>query len=326
MSYSVAMNSIFVSSFTSLFYAIAQVFVVMGIAGFLMRRKLISSELITALSQIVVLVLLPCLSFDKITNGFHPEATPGWWMIPLIGVGLIVIGLFASILLFGWRVERRYLWALSSLQNCTFFVLPIGKIVYPDQFDQFALYVFLMALFVNPILWSLGKVLITNTGDWHWKKFITPPFVANVLAFLFVFTEARQFIPQIVMGPIEMLGSAAVPLATFILGATLGAASVKGLPPIADLFKYISIKFFLLPIVTLLGIYMTQLRATSPMMADFLLIEASAASATALIIQIRRYGGLEAQVSSMMLIGYALCLVLLPLWLALSASLAHFSL
>ncbi len=313
------MGSIFFTSFFSLFYAIAQVFVVMGIAAFLMHRKLISSELVTALSQIVVLVLLPCLSFDKIVNGFHPSQTPGWWTIPLVGVGLVFVGLIASRMLFSNIPERRYLWALSSLQNCTFFVLPIGKIIYQDHFDQFALYVFLMALFVNPILWSLGKVLITNTVDWHWKKFITPPFIANVAAFIMVFTELRVYLPKIVMGPVEMLGSAAVPLATFILGATLGAAAFKGLPDLRDLFKYISIKFLLLPLITMAGIYWFDLRATSPMMADFLLIEASAAPATALIIQIRRYGGLEERVGSMMLIGYCLCLFILPLWLSLSA-------
>lgn len=315
------MNGIFLQSFLSLFYAISQVFLVMGLAAYLIRKKFVSSDIISALSQMVVLVLLPCLSFDKIVTGFHPESTPGWWAVPLIGVLMVFVGLIASFLLFGNSTERRYLWAISSLQNCTFFVLPIGKIIYPNNFDQFALYVFLMALLVNPILWSLGKVLVTNTSDWHWKKFITPPFVANVIALFLVFTNLRDYLPSIILGPISMMGNAAVPLATFILGATLGTAAFKGLPRSADLFKYIGIKFFLLPLLVFAGIILFKLRDSSPIMADFLLIEACAAPATALIIQTRRYGGDEQRVGSMMLLGYCLCLILLPLWLALSASL-----
>lgn len=313
------MDSVFIQSFSSLFYAISQVFVVMGAAGFLMKKKLITSELISALSQMVVLILLPCLSFDKIVTGFYPAQTPGWWAVPLIGVGMVLVGLLASRILFGKGTSVQSLWALSSLQNCTFFVLPIGKIIYPEQFDQFALYVFLMALLVNPILWSLGKVLITNTADWHWKKFITPPFVANITALLLVFTHLRDFVPSFVLGPVHMMGNAAVPLATFILGATLGTAGLKGLPSFKVVGKFVVIKFLLLPVLVFAGIQYFGLRQSSPVLADFLLIESAAAPATALIIQTRRYGGDEKLVGSLMFLGYCLCLVVLPLWLALSA-------
>ncbi len=310
------MNSVFLLSFGSMFGAIAQVFIVMGVAALLLRKKLISSELIAGLSQLTVIVLLPALSFTKIVNGLRPSEIAMWWSIPLMGLGLATFGILVSTLLFGRGNAKRYLIALSSFQNCTFFVLPIGKVVYPDQFDQFALYVFLMALFLNPYLWSVGKVLVTNTADIKLKHFITPPFIANVAALFFVFTGLGKYIPDLVMGPMELLGTATVPIATFILGATLGSAYLKGLPNISDTLKMISVRFFVVPASMIALLYFTGMKAINPLLADFLVIESAAAPATALIIQTRKYGGDEKTVGSLMFLGYIVCLFVLPLWLA----------
>lgn len=311
------MNSLFFTTFGSMLGAISQVFVVMGIAAFLLRRKLISSELIVGLSQLTVVILLPALSFTKIVRGFKPEATPMWWTIPMLGIVMVTFGMIVGRLAFGKASSKRYLIALSAFQNCTFFVLPIGKIVYPDQFDQFALYVFLMALFLNPYLWSVAKVLVTNTTDIKIKHFITPPLISNIAALFFVFSGLDQFLPEVVMGPLELLGSATVPIATFILGATLGSAYLKGLPSISDTLKMISIKHVIVPVSTIFLLYLFKFKSINPLLSDFLVIESAAAPATALIIQTRKYGGDERKVGSLMFLSYGISLFVLPLWLAI---------
>ncbi|MCK5884166.1 MAG: AEC family transporter [Bacteriovoracaceae bacterium] len=311
------MSSIFFITFGSMFSAISQIFIVMGIAALLLRKKVISSDQIAGLSQLTVVVLLPALSFTKIVNGFRPDQTAMWWSLPLIGILMVTFGIIVAKVLYGKTTEKGFLLALSAFQNCTFFVLPIGKIIYPNQFDQFALYVFLMALFLNPYLWSVGKVLVTNTSQMKLKQFITPPLIANLLAIFFVFSGLDRFLPQILMGPMELLGSATVPVATFILGATLGSSYLNGLPKLSDCLKMLFTRFAIIPGVMIGLLYYFKMKEVNPLMADFLVIEAAAAPATALVIQTRKYGGHEKAVGSLMFLSYVVCLFMLPLWLAL---------
>jgi len=53
------MGNLFFAGFTSMFDALVRVFIVIIVAGFLVRKKIISQGQITALSKVTVLVFLP---------------------------------------------------------------------------------------------------------------------------------------------------------------------------------------------------------------------------------------------------------------------------
>ena len=172
------MDQIFVSSFLTMFYAVAKIMMIALIAGLLVRKKIIEQEHIRGLSEITVMVLLPALMFTNTISTFKPGETVGWWILPLLGMAFPILGLSFSHIIFWKRpVAGKNILAVASFHNAAYLVLPIGQIIFPDQFDEFALFCFLFVMGYNPILWSVGKFFVTRSGEdyiYHWKDFITP--------------------------------------------------------------------------------------------------------------------------------------------------------
>ncbi len=301
--------------------ALARVFIIIVVAGLLVRKKIITQEHINALSKVTVIVLLPSLVFSNTLLHFNPDALPYWWTLPLFGIAMSLVGvLFASGVFFIDFRKHRNLIAVSSMQNAGYLVLPIGQVVYPEHFTEFALITFLFILGYNPILWTLGKYLATSSDEkikFTYKTLITPPAVANILSLIFVLFGWQKIFPSVIVGSVDLIGQAAVPVATFVLGATLGTVSLRKFPKFINIIRVIFVKYLMLPIVTIIILNYFKIGETHPLLADFFVIQAAAAPATGLILQVRTYGGDVQKVAGMMLITYVVCLIALPFWIAL---------
>ncbi len=315
------MQDIFFSGFYSMAQALVRIFLIILFAGYLVRKGIITKNHIDSLSAITVLVLLPALVFGNTLQYFDPHQLSYWWLLPILGIALSLIGLLLAKVVFGLnRPDKNNLLALSSMQNAGYLVLPIGQVVYPEQFATFSLLTFLFILGYNPILWTLGKYLITSkqkpVEKFQFKSIITPPAAANVISLIIVLLGIQHFIPKPLVQSADFLGKAAIPIATFVLGATLGSISLKKLPNLADTLKVISVKYILLPVLTISILYLFNIGNKYPLLADFLVIQAAAAPATGLILQVRTYGGNQAKVAGIMFITYIICLFALPFWIA----------
>lgn len=315
------MNDLFWLSFSSMFTAIMQVFLIAVIAGILVRKKIVNQDHIKGLSVVTVNVLLPCLIFTKITNNLDPTIFPTWWLVPLSASFMVLTGIGTGALLFIRKLpQKKNLLPLGGMQNAAYLVLPIGAAVYPNQFDEFALYNFLYVLGISPLVWSLGKFLITPKGSENkisYKDFISPPFLANVSAILLVLIGTRQYVPEILNNSMVMLGDATVPIATFILGATLGSVSLKKMPPMNETIKLLLIKFILLPTIVITLLYWLKIPPKYDLLTDLLVIQSASAPATAIILQVKSYGGDYEKTASIMFLSYIVCIISLPLWIAL---------
>jgi len=320
------MQDIFFSGFYSMIGALTRIFLIIVFAGFLVRKGIITKNHIDSLSTVTVMVLLPALVFGNTLLYFDPHQLSYWWLLPLLGIAMSLIGLLLAKLVFGFKnQDKNNLLALSAMQNAGYLVLPIGQVVYPDQFATFSLLTFLFILGYNPVLWTIGKYLITSDKNaldkFQWKSIITPPAAANVISLLIVLLGIQHFIPKPLVQSADFLGKAAIPIATFVLGATLGSISIKKLPGLKDIFGVITVKYLLLPVLTIFILYYFNLGNTHPLLADFLVIQAAAAPATGLILQVRAYGGNQSKVAGIMFITYIVCLFALPFWIALWHSL-----
>ncbi|MBF0113393.1 MAG: AEC family transporter, partial [Desulfamplus sp.] len=138
---------------------------------------------------------------------------------------------------------------------------------------------------LTPIMWSIGKVLIVGKKDVgiEFKDFITPPLIATIISILLVFTGLSSILPQTLISPIDLLGQATVPLAAFILGATLGMISLTDVPPLKDICIVAAVKFILVPLTVFLVLYTTEIYKTMPLFSNMLIIQASSPPATNLI-------------------------------------------
>jgi predicted permease len=313
------MNELFLVTLNSIALALLKIFLIAFLGALLVRRKIFTSKDIVSFSALMVKVLLPAMIFSKIVRNLKPSEFPEWWILPLVGVGLIVVGALFAILFYAGNLKaKRNMIPIASMQNAGYLALPLGQAIYPDQFDLYALYCFLIIMGLNPILWSIGKYL--NTADpnqkFAWKQLITPPLVAMLTAISLVLSGLHRFLPIAVVDVIDLTGSATVPLANFILGAVLGGISLRIWPSLVDVLKVISIKFLILPLITVLLMIYFNVKATNPLLGDVILIQAALPPAIALMIQIKNWGGDEQQTGSMMLIAYSFCLIAIPVWMS----------
>jgi hypothetical protein len=206
---------------------------------------------------------------------------------------------------------------LCSMQNAGYLVLPVGLAVFPEQFDRFALYCFLFILGFNAVLWSLGKALVSGRPDRNgWRSLVTPPLVANLAALTLALSGLRSVIPTVVLDAVDLVGQAAVPVATIVLGAVLGSVAFKVRAHLWDAGRVVAVKLGILPLLTVLAVHAAGLEAVDPLLARFLVLEAASAPAAGIILQVRSYGGDEQKVGTLMLVCYAACLITMPFWLA----------
>jgi len=312
------MASVFGQSFLSVSEGLLVIIVIAGIAGYLTHRKVIDQNLVDGLSKLVVKIFLPFLIFYTITTEFDPSKQTYWWMIPLAAMAIPTIGLLlSSILFWGSIKEKKHLFPLASMQNAAYLILPIGEVVYKDQFSEFSLICFLVVMGLSPFMWTVGKFILTDdkSSGPAFKKMLTPPFIANILAITLVLTGWNRLIPSFVTDTTALMGKATVPLATFILGATI-AVSLGSIPPFLDSLRVLSVKFIFLPIITIILLKLTHTADTFPLLADVLIIQSASAPATAHILQIRTYGGDMKTAGGILFLSYIVCLVAIPGWLA----------
>lgn len=309
---------LFQTTFLSVFQGLIQILIIAFLAGWFTYRKIVNQDVIDGLSRLTVKLLLPFLIFYTITNEFNPAEQSYWWMLPLIIISVSSAGLFYSLLIFyrGRRV-KKHLFPLASMQNAVYLILPIGEFVYPEQFEEFSLICFLVVLGMSPFMWTIGKLLSTEgvSGEKIYKKILTPPFIANVLSLILVLTGLHRYIPEFVGDTTRFLGRATVPLATFILGATI-AGSFRGFPPIRDAVAVLLIKFLLIPLTMIGFLLLTGLHYDFPLLADVLVIQSASAPATAHILMIRTYGGHIRTAGSILFLGYLICIIAIPFWIS----------
>jgi len=205
---------------------------------------------------------------------------------------------------------------LSGMQNAVYLALPIGEFAFKDQFAEFSLICFLVLIGLNPVMWSVGKVLITTGGKngGLFKKIVTPPLVASLTGIILVLTGAAPYVPDMIIDASAMLGNATVPVATFILGSTL-VMSIRKIPPFWDTFRIVFTKFVILPVITITVLYLLKTGEEYPLLAQVLILQSATAPATAHILMVRTYGGDIGKVGGITFVSYLICLFAIPFWL-----------
>jgi predicted permease len=312
------MDSFLTGTFFSIFQAILKVFLIASLAGFMTYKKVFTEEFIDGLATLVVRVFLPLQMFATIMKSFDPATQTYWWAAPLVGIGLAFAGLlFSSILFAGSIREKKDLFPMSGMQNAVYLALPIGEFAFREHFAEFSLICFLVLMGLNPIMWSIGKMMTTTDGKNGslFKRIVTPPLIASLTGITLVLSGATPFVPDIIVDASAMLGNATVPVATFILGATL-AMSIRKIPSFWDTFRIIIVKFVILPVVMILVLYFMHTGQKYPLLAQVLVLQAATAPATSHILMVRTYGGDIGRVGGIMFVSYLVCLFAIPFWLA----------
>lgn len=329
------MLAIFIQSFGATFLSMLKIIFIAFAAGILLRRKLLTQENLHGLSVATVDVFLPCLSFTSILTHFRPGEFDIWWVLPVAGVLITVIGMLLGWLFFYRELpEKRNMIPLASIQNAAYLILPLGAVLFPQDFEQFSVYVFLFVMGQSLSIWTIGKQLTTSGVGvaFRWKDMVTPPMVATLsgIACVSLGIHHQFLVPEggqphgliniflsTLFGAMQLIGSATAPLAIFILGGVLGSIALRFRTYLFDAIRVLVIKFVLLPLLTLITVLFLSIGETHPLLAIFFIIESSSAPAIAIALQVKKYGGDEQKIGSILLLTYLACVFMLPLWVAI---------
>ncbi|MEM9160617.1 MAG: AEC family transporter [Verrucomicrobiota bacterium] len=311
----------FLASFQATFLAVAQIGLMIIASGWLVRRDIIDKRSIKAISNAVIYLFLPCLIFSNITIKLDTESLPDWWLFPLSACAIAVVGwtLAAGLSKFRKEVSPTVI-PLSFLQNAGYLILPLGQAILKEDFGRFALICFLFILAHNALLWGIGKLYLSreDSQPLNWKSIISPPLIANLSALALSLTGLRDYIPSFFIDTASFIGEGAIPLGTFVLGASLGSLSFNLKPYLKDCIQVNIQKLIFMPLLMLLAMEFIPWLTSDPIIALLFILQAASAPATGLMLQAQSFGRNAERVSAVLFTSYLLCGVTIPLWTALA--------
>lgn len=313
---------------STVLFAVCKIALVVAISGFLVRRRIIPKEAIKPISSLVVTLFLPCLILYNILAKFTVDSNPDWWYIPLSSVIMTGAGLGLA-LIAPRRVlrERREIIPASFLQNAAFLVLPLAQSLLTGKaLDDFTLTVFLFLPVYNSFLWLLGKHYMrkrTDNEPFAWKNILSTPFICSIGALFLVLTGLRDFVPQLVIDTTEFIGQGAIPVATFVLGATLGGLKIDFKLYWKDTVFVCFKKLIVIPALTILAMHFVPWLHSTVALALFFILQAAAPPATTLAIQSQAYNDNSERIASILFGSYLLSIVTIPLWILVMQTIYH---
>lgn len=279
-------------SYFSILSATLPVFLVMGIGFAFHRRGRLGEEVEVGVMKLGLNLLFPCFILTLVPgNPALKTISSAFWAIGL-GFFLVVLGIGIAWLvgvLGGIRKgEGQKTFAISAgIQNYGFLTLPIVVSLFPNNPGPAGL-VFVHGIGVEIAMWTVG--LSVMSGKAGFKSILNGPFIAVTCALILNYTGLFRFIPEIATTTMEMLGRCAVPMAIFMIGATVGRFFSEGIFQDALRVSLLSI-LVRLGLVSCVILAAAKLLPSPPDLQRLLVVQAAMPAAVFPIVLARLFGG-----------------------------------
>jgi len=295
----------------------------MGFCGYMLTRKnLINEEGVYLLARLLVNFFLPLFMFTQLVRNFDFVSYPNWWIFPLIGIGLILLGLLIGKFVFLCCPKissQSELLSLVAYQNSGYLPLIMVTTIFQGELAQrFYVCIFLLLIGFDFMVWSTGVWLLTkHKRVFNIRGAFSPPLIAMLFSLLIISLGWHQMIPQTIFKTMKMFGDCTLPLAMLVIGGNLAEIRLKDIkkgPVAATVFG----KLIVLPLVTLGIILFFKIDS---FFGFLILLEAVVPSAVTLSIITRYYEVEEQFVSQGIFFTHVLSVVTMPVFLILYANL-----
>jgi len=289
-----------------------------GVFGFLIvQRKVVAENALGALSNLALDLALPCLVFMNIVSSFSPQETPDWWVLPLwwvvfTGLAALLMGVFMFV---SKKATRREFAMSLFLHNGLFFPLAILTGMFgassPYLVSLFLFMIFYPAFLFNIYPYFFGK----GEKKINWRRIFNTVFVSTIIALIIRFADIQEYIPDIVLSILTMLGAMTVPLLMLVIGGSLSLDfQRKGKVYSTEIVKFVLIKNLLFPLIFLAVLLVIK---PSPQIALLLMLQSAVPPVTALPMFTKRVGGNETLVNQFLVASFIASLVSIPLVISL---------
>lgn len=236
-----------------------------AIPGFILCKvKKATAEHLSTMSAVLIYVLSPCM----IVNSFL-QLEFSWVnfgkMALFFGVTLVLQIAFMLILYLIFRKKYadskfRILTIGSVLGNVGFFGLPLVKAILPNN-PEVMCYSSVYVLSMNFLVFTMGIFCLTNDKKFmSFKSAILNPSTFSILVALpLYFFGVKQYLPDLLLNGVSLLGSMTTPLCMIILGIRLATVSFKKLFTRPIIYLTCACKLIIFPLFCYFAVYFIPL-------------------------------------------------------------------
>ncbi len=294
-----------------------------GVLGFwILRRGILSENVIGFLVRLAIDIALPCVVFAGIIVNFNPKQFPDWWQLPLWWVFFAAVALVLTLIfMFISRKSTRSEFALGLFfQNGIFFPL----IVIAGLFGSNSPYIVQLFIFIilHPVVFFSAAHLFFRKKDddsgkrkFNLQRIINPVLVATLLAVGIRLTGIETYLPDFIITIFNMLGAMTSPLLMIILGGSLYIDfQRKGKIYIKEIIKFVFVKNIIFPLV-FIGLLL--LIRPDYNIALIILLESAVPPITGIPIVAEREGGNTSITNQFILASFIFSIISIPVMFTL---------
>lgn len=221
-------------------------FLYMAIGGLLFQKGLITKEGSKSLANLLLYVVLPCVVVKSFCVARTPERTSGLLVSFLAALGILLLAMAVSHLLFQKNPIDDFGAAFS---NAGFMGFPLVAAV---QGSEAIFYAAGFVALLNALQWTYGQSLISGDPGYRSPKAILKnPLVLSLLLGILIFCFEIPM-PAIASDLLAALAALNAPLAMVILGVYLAQTDPKTLFNDPHLYVVAAVRLVLIPLLTIL--------------------------------------------------------------------------
>lgn len=221
-------------------------FIYMAIGGLLFQKGLITKEGSKSLANLLLYVVLPCVVVKSFCVARTPERMSGLLVSFLAALGILLLAMAVSHLLFKKNPIDDFGAAFS---NAGFMGFPLVAAV---QGSEAIFYAAGFVALLNALQWTYGQSLISGDPGYRSPKAILKnPLVLSLLLGILLFCFEIP-VPAIASDLLAALAALNAPLAMVILGVYLAQTDPKTLFNDPHLYVVAAARLVLIPLLTIL--------------------------------------------------------------------------
>lgn len=219
-------------------------FVYMAIGGLLFQKGLITKEGSKSLANLLLYVVLPCVVVKSFCVARTPERMSGLLVSFLAALGILLLAMAVSHLLFKKNPIDDFGAAFS---NAGFMGFPLVAAV---QGREAIFYAAGFVALLNALQWTYGQSLISGDPSYRSPKAILKnPLVLSLLLGILIFCFELP-VPAIASDLLAALAALNAPLAMVILGVYLAQTDARTLFNDPHLYVVAAARLVLIPLLT----------------------------------------------------------------------------
>lgn len=219
-------------------------FVYMAIGGLLFKKGLITKEGSKSLANLLLYAVLPCVVVKSFCVARTPERMSGLLVSFLAALGILLLAMAVSHLLFQKNPIDDFGAAFS---NAGFMGFPLVAAV---QGSEAIFYAAGFVALLNALQWTYGQSLISGDPSYRSPKAILKnPLVLSLLLGLLIFCFELP-VPAIASDLLAALAALNAPLAMVILGVYLAQTDARTLFNDPHLYVVAAARLVLIPLLT----------------------------------------------------------------------------